>query len=381
MKYKDFRKLAIRAGAPIWFIFSCIVPKRVDYIAVNSFPDFDDTVRSIFNVTSISGLKLIILTIDKNIAPPNWLPALDVKIAYRYSLQGIWLYHRAKYVFFSHGLFSFWDTTHRQIIVNLWHGMPIKNIGLLDGKHVCNIPRFNYTIAYNSKFRTIIGNAFGVPHEKILISGHPRIDGMVEAIEIEKLGLGSYKFVAVWLPTYRASTVGDVRIDGDVSHDIFNIENDLSPIDDLFRHHNCICIVKPHPMAHANRDFFLRYSNIIFVDDRQIYELGITLYQLLGLSDFLITDVSSVYFDYKYTNRPTVIYCPDFFSYKMSRGFVAPIADLIDEDVISSQEVFTAKLEQLFASGVFNKTQLSLHVTKQLLSMLGVVSLDDGNTP
>lgn len=376
MRHK-LRGAVIRIGAIFWYAFSCLVPKRSDYILINAFPDFDDTVRSFVRVMRGTDLKLIVLTIEKDAVPPSWIAGACVKVAYRYSAQGIWFYHRSKFVFFTHGIFSFWKTSPQQKVVNLWHGMPIKKIGLLDGKRACDIPRFNYTIAYSDKFRTIISNAFGVVNNRILISPHPRIDGMAETAGINQLELPSHEFLSIWLPTYRASRVGDVRVDGDISADIFNAQSDLSDIDELFKIHRCVCIVKPHPMSQANRDLFRKYSNIIFVDDRQLIEIGVTLYQLLGQASFLITDISSVYFDYKYTAQPVIVYCPDFDAYKLSRGFVSPINNLIDDSVAVSRVELIANLKDLFVSDSLKKKRHSFNFTKRLLSVVGVAPLID----
>jgi CDP-glycerol glycerophosphotransferase (TagB/SpsB family) len=372
------RRYLILSATPIWWLLTWLIFKRDDYIAVISIPDFDDTVRSIGYEASRVGKTVVVLTVAKKTKWPDWFKGLNIKVAYRYSPRGVWLYHRSKYIFFTHGLFSFWRPGARQKVVNVWHGMPIKNIGLLDGKNRRDIEQFNFTIAYNQWFRQIIANAFGVSQDKILISAHPRIDGMLVEPRIERLHLPAYKFLTIWLPTYRQSVYGDVRVDGNIIKDIFSANSDLSSVDAVLRGNECVCLVKPHPMSKANKEEFSQYSNIIYIDENTIRDLEITLYQLLGQSDFLITDVSSVYFDYKYTNRPVIVYCPDFAEYKKSRGFVAPIEALIEEEVIVDEHHFVEQLKELFTLLLVRKPNakslaLDGGITKSLLKMVGAV--------
>jgi CDP-glycerol glycerophosphotransferase (TagB/SpsB family) len=369
---KFFRLFIITIIKPLWYLASFLIPKNDKYLAINTLPDFDDSVRSFLVHNNYCDLVTIILTLHRNPKIPSWVNGINIIIAYRYSPLGIWLYHRSKYVFFTHGLFSFWTTTSRQKIVNIWHGMPIKNIGLLDNKIKSELPRFDFTIAYNDKFKSIIAKSFGVADHKVILCPHPRIDSLSIKDSIGNLRLQPYKYLSVWLPTYRSSKFGDIRIDGDSKGDIFDSSLDLSDIDDLFRNENSVCIIKPHTMANANRSVFARYSNIIYVDDDQLSELGITLYQLLGNSHFLITDVSSIYFDYKLLGRPIVICCPDFLSYKDNRGFVDLIDQLIEQNVITEHGNFLAACRQILKENISLESK-KFNATGQLLSKLGVI--------
>ena len=47
-----------------------------------------------------------------------------------------------------------------------------------------------------------------------------------------------------------------------------------------------------------------------------------TIYDVLAFVDVLITDYSSIYFDYLLLNRPIVFYVPDLERYKETRGFL-----------------------------------------------------------
>lgn len=63
-------------------------------------------------------------------------------------------------------------------------------------------------------------------------------------------------------------------------------------------------------------------GNIITTDNAFLASRGVGLYNLLGAADALITDYSSVYYDYLLTGRPIGLTVDDFEEYKQNRGFV-----------------------------------------------------------
>lgn len=330
----SIKKIARRLGGAGWWLLGRVIPKRPRLVVLNTFPDFDDTARAIVAATRQLGYPLVILTTQKQAAMPQWAQAAKVSTCYRYSLKGAWTYHRARFVFYTHGVFSGWPLSPRQRVVNVWHGMPIKRIGLLDGKSPEQIPRFHYTIASNELFRGIVRDAFGVKLEQVLLVDHPRIDILKAKGDAAQLGLPVHRHLAVWLPTYRASKVGDIRADGSSRGDIFSGEVSLAELDDFFASRGIVCIVKPHPMAKANAEMFKSCKALVFFDEAELLRRNLTLYQLLSYSDFMITDVSSVYVDYAVLGKPTAVFCPDLDEYRNSRGFTAPIESLVSDPIV-----------------------------------------------
>ena len=53
--------------------------------------------------------------------------------------------------------------------INLWHGMPLKNIGYLDTNKI--IPKSNYLISTSLVFQEIMRKAFKIEAENVLITG------------------------------------------------------------------------------------------------------------------------------------------------------------------------------------------------------------------
>jgi len=338
----------LRLFAPVWYFVSYCVPKDRTAVVLTTFPDFDDTARSIVEEASRRGKTAHVLTNDKAFEAPPWMRGHNATTSFKYSLTGLWRFHRAHLVFFTHGLYFSWRSHRAQQVVNLWHGMPIKRIGKLLGSNQGDLPSFDYTIAYSEKFRPIIASAFGIEQEKVLISAHPRMDQMNRIVDLEGLKGPHNKFVVVWLPTYRQSVRGQIRVDGRIDKDV--LHSDLSQFDKAFREFNAICFVKPHAMAEQSSPKQRIYQNIVFLNERELRRRDISLYSLLGQADLLLTDVSSVYFDFKKLNRTTLLYCPDLEEYKQSRGFVEQLNSLIDDPIESDEGAFLIKLRETLSS-------------------------------
>ncbi len=66
-------------------------------------------------------------------------------------------------------------------------------------------------------------------------------------------------------------------------------------------------IVKLHPYEmRLFANFKSSYSNISFMNNDYLFDHNYDLYELLGDTDFLMTDFSSIYFDYLHLNKPIV---------------------------------------------------------------------------
>ncbi|MGC3982220.1 MAG: CDP-glycerol glycerophosphotransferase family protein [Steroidobacteraceae bacterium] len=371
---KWIKKKVERLCAGIWWLLGRVIPKQSRLVVLNTFPDFDDTARAMVPATRALGYRLVILTLHKQAPQPEWVIAAGVTTYYRYSLQGVWWYHRARFVFYTHGLFSAWPLSPRQCVVNVWHGMPIKRIGLLDGKSPDQIPRFHYTIASDSLFQGIVRDAFGVTLDQVLLADHPRIN-ILKGRGRKPAGLPEHRQLAVWLPTYRAAKVGDVRMDGSSRGDIFAGATQLQAMDEFFASRGVVCIVKPHPMTKATAELFKSCKALVFFDEQTLLKNDMTLYQLLSVSDFMITDVSSVYVDYAVLQRPTVVFCQDLEEYRRSRGFTAPIESLVKEQIAVTEEQLCQRIDDALLGRAPHATanevtDTSLQCTRDLFAQL-----------
>jgi CDP-glycerol glycerophosphotransferase (TagB/SpsB family) len=85
-----------------------------------------------------------------------------------------------------------------------------------------------------------------------------------------------------------------------------------------------------------------------FWTDRDLDDRSLSLYELIGLSHALITDVSSVYFEYQQLDRPIFCFFPDFEAYESGRGFVRPFRTLIDDPILHTEQELIEQIQASF---------------------------------
>jgi len=309
----------------IYFVFKLFKINR-NRILFNSFPDFSDNSFALFSELNKKnkGYELIWLVKDKKLIQKLQKEYKYSKFIYKYSLKGFFYFYTSKYIFITHGIFHGFKRKKQQVVVNLWHGMPLKKIGLDDNKNIDEISQQDYLIATSMFFQDIMSKAFGIKKEKVLITGQPRNDLLFKKDNHEKIKdilKVKNEEIILWMPTYRKSIVGDIRIDGEIL-DVLKIKN-LKNIDQKLDKLNKKIIIKIHPMDYINNiiEEYNLFNNIKVINNEFFEKNEVTLYELLGMADKLITDYSSVYIDYLILDKPIGFFIPDLKKYSNDRGF------------------------------------------------------------
>lgn len=321
------------------------IKKQPDRVFFYSNLGFRDNVRAVYDYMIENGLnesfKITVATNEfeafKNKAPNN-VEFVGLK-------KGIFAFLKSKYCFYSFGKYPI-KPSKEQCVVNLWHGMPLKAIGRLEkGSENEDQNFFTKVIATSPFFADIMCRAFGAGKDQALITPQPRCDEFLKDTPKPEF-LADYDKVVIWMPTFMSSSRLN-RTDGYYEEvapfDSFFLEK-LCPI---LEKNNILLIIKPHPMDDAvltRRPF----KNILFVTDNELSKKNMSLYSLLKYTDALITDFSSIYFDYLYFDRPIAFACPDADEYKENRGFVVDdIAGLMPGYHINSSSEFLEFLQSV----------------------------------
>lgn len=335
-------------------ILNFLLPKRPNKVIFFPWPNTESGSIALANTLAEKKehLEVFYLINPKDYNPKKLLHD-KVKIVYKKSkldFRPLLHLYSSKFVFFTHG-YGDLAFNPKQILINLWHGLLYKKVGmLLGGKPV----HANYTVGTGSLSQTMFAKAFGVKEETVLPVGYPRNDllykGKKNKIAIkEKLTIHTYNKIILWMPTYRKSIVGDIRIDGTEVNNPFYIENfDPQYFNSILKKHNTLCLLKPHPMAPKYDTLHL--SNLKIIDDKWIYDHDLDLYEFVGTTDILISDISSIIIDYMLLDQPILCMSEDFEQYKNSRGFYFEnIEEMIPTKVLTDKEDFLNSLEYLLA--------------------------------
>lgn len=124
------------------------------------------------------------------------------------------------------------------------------------------------------------------------------------------------------MPTYRQHRTGanvDSKKEFSLGIPIIENEEELKRIDNLLEKENAILILKVHPAQDLSKIKAESMKNIKILKNDELSQKDIKLYNLIGEADALITDYSSVFYDYMILDRPIGFTIDDLNEYK---GFV-----------------------------------------------------------
>ncbi|NRQ37186.1 CDP-glycerol glycerophosphotransferase family protein [Nonomuraea sp. NN258] len=226
-----------------------------------------------------------------------------------------------------------------QVVVQTWHGTPAKKVGN-DLPHMSRDPRppvwhrqaaevrgWDLLISQSPWATPLLRKAFGYQGE-ILESGLPRNDVLTSpdrdelaAAVRERLGLAEGKRVVLYAPTWRDYD----RKNAMVKLDLAKAREALGADHEL--------LVRAHPMQAMPAVPDIAHDVTTYPD----------IADLLLVTDVLVTDYSSVMFDFVATGRPIVFYGYDLAKYSAKRGMYLDLAEQAPGPVLStSAEVIDA---------------------------------------
>ena len=353
-----------------------LFPKKSNMIVYSSYPDFSDNSFAFFvyilkNKPKYRNIWLVdSLEIDKyKKTVTTYSKSKNFKIIKKASLRGLYYYFRTKYIFHTHGLFNVFPLSNRQTVVNLFHAMPIKVLGLLDGKK--EFMPSHLTISTSKIFQQIMSDVCGLSLDKVLISGQPRNEFLFD----EKATLNALfnpkedenESTILWMPTYRKSDFGEIREDGiSYSEDSLS-EKSLNKLNNYLKKINTNCYIKLHPMDVLKKESFHSYTNIFFLNNNSFVDKNVNLYSCLSCVDMLITDYSSIYVDLLLLNKPIGFFISDFEKYKESRGFTfkKPLDYMPGEIIFNMKDLITF-INKTFVLKIDNFTEKRIDINSKL---------------
>lgn len=320
-----------------------------------SYPDFSDNSRSLFDYMvekNFQGKYIWLYSSDNSRDHFKKVLELkghkDVKLVKKNTIHGLYHYLTANYLFCTHGMFEQIPILPWQKKINLWHGMPLKKIGMLLPGSVKM--RMSYSISNGSLFNKYIEESFNLESENVIKIGSPRNDTIVKPslFNFHDIFNNDYPVIA-WLPTYRKTVTGVNRSDGiQLKNSIsgLNMEDLYTLNEELMKSFKNL-FIKLHPMDILNEDeHFISQvnslSNIkISGNNNQLFPND-SLYHVLRNTDSLITDYSSIYFDYLLLDKPIAILSNDRETYKKNRGFIDNIQENYVGFFINSMATFVS---------------------------------------
>lgn len=229
--------------------------------------------------------------------------------------------------------------------INTWHGTAIKKIGKdrnprnnnweFQGKHLIDI-----MLAQSEYDAKIFSRTFNIPREKILITGLPRNDKLINVDKIkiqqikEKLGLNLNKKIILYAPTYRNYELDDKL--NYIANSPVNFEHWHEKLGDdyiiLFRAHYYISKVL---VKDVDNKFVIDVSNYPSINE------------LLIVSDILVSDYSSLFFDYSIMEKPMICFAYDISEYTQKVGIYLDLEKEMPGGVVKNEEELLERIKMV----------------------------------
>lgn len=244
---------------------------------------------------------------------------------------------------------SYFIKKPKQMYINTWHGTPLKYMGLdiensLYGSQniIKNFLSSDYLISPNHHTTTIFKRAFRLENiygGEFLEIGYPRIDltlnsnrkDMISELN-HYLHISKEQSILLYCPTWRGE---------DVNAPEASLNHIVEEVEKLKHHLDYQVLVKVHPYLYKDALKIKRLKPYLIPDYFDTNEI-------LAIVDLMITDYSSIFFDYLVTNKPIVFYTPDLDEYQSSRGMYIANRDLPGPVVHHIEDVITAIKQKVY---------------------------------
>ena len=284
------------------------------------------------------------------------------------SIQGIRQALSAGVWFTSAGLPAYGTGLHKKrLIINLWHGVPLKKIALLDPNlkkaariYFKKIFSENYTCILTTSHELIplMARSFAVSEDKIKVWGQPRNDGLFQKNDCREIlgqlfpDLPEYTKTVLYAPTFR--DYGQVQL--------FPFKDfDQKQLETFLEEKNMLLFIRTHVAEQGSAAPYLG-KRIRFLGNEQAEDIT----GILNIFDCLITDYSSIYIDYLLTDKPMIFLPYDRQQYLDGRGMnfdyddvtPGPKPETFNDflDALSPKEDFW-KSERTRVNRLFNEIQ------------------------
>jgi len=329
---RQFKKLFFGIlSFPVFLISQCF-PRSKKIWVFGSWhgTQFSDNTAYLFQyvINNNPNIKAVWLTENKLLI--EQLKAKGYQVFHKNSIIGFWYGSRAGFSFINCG----YDDVNkycinRSFIVQLWHGIPLKKIKSDDNinetvNRTLILKLFRYIILklfpfLNEKYNLIISSspkvteffksAFNISTNDIIETGFPRMDIIIKSeCAYERALLYDEKIInkcILFAPTFRDSgrkTVNYIQ------------SLDINRMNLFLKKNNAILLIKMHYIDHIKNHFIniKKYSNIKLLDKNKFNDINRVLYHV----DLLITDYSSIFYDFLILDRPILFFPADLIEYQ-----------------------------------------------------------------
>lgn len=236
----------------------------------------------------------------------------------------------AKYLINDATFPNYWIKKEGQVYINTWHGTPLKAMGrkvhndVFFGNVQKNLVNADYLLYPNIFTKDVMIRDYmleNISSNSYILGGYPRntvfFDRNAESRIREELEITDKKIYA-YMPTWRGTVdkVGVSKNDAYLMYYLCELDKRLTD-DEIF-------YINIHPMAmHAKNT-----AEVSKLKHIKNFPAEYETYDFLNIADVLVTDYSSVFFDYACTRKKVVLFPYDKDEYLCDRGMYMDMDDL-----------------------------------------------------
>lgn len=272
---------------------------------------------------------------SERIVPQQYRDVDSVVTVRRHTPAYLYYLARAKYVISNSALPEYFVRRSGQKYLNTWHGIGYKTLGRTERNPlgaalaVSNMLQSTHAITPCDFMSRIHLHGFSMANTytgKLAETGYPRIDTTLNATDSDKsdlysiLGCDSRKPIVTYAPTWRGE-----------AFDVQRLRTDLQRLAQL----DCTVVFLGHHLM-------LKYVTPDILNEVEVPPDFVNTNRLLSITDVLITDYSSIFFDFLVTGRPIVHYVYDYDEYSRNRGLNLTKDELPGLVALTSNELITA---------------------------------------
>lgn len=272
----------------------------------------------------------------------------------------------AKYWIWNYRIYDYIYPREDQVYVQCWHGTPLKRLGYdiehsqnamnsqieIQNKYRTDAEKFSYILSPSAFASEKFISAWNLGNtgqaDKVVEVGYPRDDFMLNYSQDDvkrikdELEIPADKKVLLYAPTWRdnqhTAGLGYVY---DNPVDFSRLREELSD--------EWVILFRAHYLV-ANQFDFEEYEGFVYNVSKHD-----DINELYVISDMLITDYSSVFFDYANLNRPILYYMYDLEYYKDElRGFYIDLSEL-PGPIVEKEEELVPTIKKLAKEFVYDE--------------------------
>lgn len=375
------RKLATLPLYAAGRMLTLLVPRAADQWVFGCGAGIGDGALALWQVAAADAREAVWLVGSEREATDA--AARGIRTVPKSSLLGLWRTARAGVIVITHG---FGDVNRYAVsgafVVQLWHGIPLKRIGL-DSPETLRLPgplaqsragrplrallggmfrgaarRIRILPAASHAVRGRLESAFGLPDDRVPVTGEPRVDvlsrGSAEdrrtlaraAVERAAGPVGPGSRLVLYAPTWR---------DGAPDPAVPSTA-EWSALVDALERHDAVLLVRSHPLGAGDYRPPRASDRVRSLGS----DLAADVTPLLPGLDVLVTDYSSLAYDSALVPLPVVFLAPDVTDYARRRGFYGRYADVAGADWATDWTEALAQLDAVLGDETERERRVAL---------------------